>query len=115
MLGCRVFVFHVERKRMVLGAGAPGLGWESVLVQAIRQYYADTTQGRWVKVLGTERVEKNRRYERWAVLTSRDEVLSVVVREQSTMTDAEDPPEVIDAVVRRAMALAVGLEAIASA
>lgn len=98
MLGSRVFVFHVESMRIVLGASAPGLGWESVLVQAIRRYYADAVQGRWVTVLASTRVEKNRRFERWSVLTSRDEVLNVVIRERTTVTLEESglPEEEID-------------------
>lgn len=106
MLGTRVFVFYVESFRVVLGASGPGLDWGTALGPAIRAYYGHhgAVQARWVQVLGASRVERTRTYERWAVVTSRDEMVAVFVRELGTKGFVdEDPPEVLVAVEERAI------------
>lgn len=76
-----------------VGTAGPGLGWQTVLEEAVRRLYVErgAVQGRWVKVLTSSPVKKyhDPRWERRLVVTSRYDRFVVWVREWTELDGME--------------------------
>lgn len=74
--------FRIAGQWYVVGLPGPGLGWESVLGEAIRRHYLalDEVQARWVRVVSHRQLHRVGKVAVHLVVTSREDELMVTVR-----------------------------------